>query len=1403
MSNTKKAKPKRLLSLLLTLAMVLGMLPAMSVTASAAEMTYIKHVDIQMTAPRAGMTAEEYAATIGVDNKHELSYNNLVVDTLNCYRVDDSSFDHVGTDVPSFVEDGVYHCFVDIVMNDDTGYQFEHDDSEITVLVNGQTLDNYDYDRETGYVARFDNDGYTLTYALYFTATSITGSGTEDDPYIVTDYDKLRNLMQSAPYYGPTCYIKLGADVSNNQNESGIQLLCTHGQCIDLDLNGHEISRTGVSTDQIFYVHNGAKLTIRDSAVGGGGKVTSNLASNENSVLFCSVGSEIIVEGGTFESNYGYAVFSLGYVTINGGTFIAHNCHTIYVTNTDSIGMFTMNGGHVSNTDKDRYSILINGSSYVNLCAMTADTKIHKTRGEVDDMQYYIPWSSEVTQGNLEYRTIEPDEETGLIKIEKDYYTAEGSGTAEDPYVVYDGDLLWRLFYSAPRDGTTRYIKLGADLEATHKTEIVHENNNINLDLNGHVFTRKYVYVERGSLTIGDSAGGGEFRGTLNAKGYGQLTINGGSYYCDSQILNGSGYSTVIINGGTFYGAYYHSYYPIMDFRGGNDSKMTVVINDGQFYNSAINQRDIAVVIGYDARYVDMTLADLLVEGRIVKRYDVEATGILSDIPESSTLEVYGENFRDDNDDILTASKDHNGWIKITKNTPISSVDITGVTAPKVGETVDFSATVNTNGTVKAGVTWVDMESKRELSAGETFREGHSYMVVVTLTAKDRYAFNTTNDTLNILINGKKGFLWYASGKKVQCCYCFDAAFPKPVITTQPAYNITIGEGEGFTLSVKADYATGYEWHYVNQNGTDYVLEKQILYYKPGTEKTNTLVMNYYDYNRLGYLYCRVYGPGGYTDTNEAHINVLPVEYDLWVGGEQVTSENKKYLAYNNDGWATYLPYENELRLWDGLKINYTAGERVDFSDGGCLENNYSGILYYTPAGATARELKVTVQGDVTVSGNIGIRALTSPNAIGTGSIRVIGWNNSKDEDTLTINCSSPFLNADVTIEDCTVNVNGSLTDINTAVYNADLNISSGEIPLKLTDLYKTVSVFGNSTMTLKGGTRAVQLKSGFYDTNPSNVNQILCPAGSNVYVGTSADGSGAALWTGKTVPVWIDYKYVRIEASNPLEPFAICSMKMATPTAGKTLSSPTLLANTNFAQHIDKNSITCTLYLKSNLSAPLDVSTYTLKAGTSYRLYVDVDAENGYCFSEGVYTRFNITGMSTEYPTDVENTGSHLRFYVDFTIASEATGVTVSGTATSFNSDTDEVIIQLTESGAAEASYEAVVKGNTASYSIADVPAGTYTMKVMKQNHVTREYTVTVGSSNVVQDVKICLLGDVTGDGKVNTKDWARLKAHVNETSNLTGYELACGDVNGDSKVNIKDWARLKAHVNESNPLW
>lgn len=158
-----------------------------------------------------------------------------------------------------------------------------------------------------------------------------------------------------------------------------------------------------------------------------------------------------------------------------------------------------------------------------------------------------------------------------------------------------------------------------------------------------------------------------------------------------------------------------------------------------------------------------------------------------------------------------------------------------------------------------------------------------------------------------------------------------------------------------------------------------------------------------------------------------------------------------------------------------------------------------------------------------------------------------------------------------------------------------------------------------------------------------------------------------------------------------------------------------------------------------------------------------------------------------------------------------ETVGYGVSGNVESFNSGTDEVTIQLIEDGASEAAYEVQVTGGTqsgnkftASYSFSDVPSGTYTMKVIKNNHVTREYTITVGAEAVAQDVEIWLKGDVTGDGKVDMKDWSRIRNHITETNLLTDdYAIACADVINDGKIDMKDWSRVRGHVNESNPLW
>lgn len=157
-----------------------------------------------------------------------------------------------------------------------------------------------------------------------------------------------------------------------------------------------------------------------------------------------------------------------------------------------------------------------------------------------------------------------------------------------------------------------------------------------------------------------------------------------------------------------------------------------------------------------------------------------------------------------------------------------------------------------------------------------------------------------------------------------------------------------------------------------------------------------------------------------------------------------------------------------------------------------------------------------------------------------------------------------------------------------------------------------------------------------------------------------------------------------------------------------------------------------------------------------------------------------------------------------------EIVGYGVSGNVESFHSGTDEVTIQLIEQGQSEPAYETIVSGGTqsgnkftASYSFSDVPSGTYTMKAIKSKHVTREYTITVGAEAVTQDVKIHLIGDITGDGKITNSDVNKANLHSKGRSILTGYELHCADANGDGNITNSDVNRINLHSKSKATLW
>lgn len=218
---------------------------------------------------------------------------------------------------------------------------------------------------------------------------------------------------------------------------------------------------------------------------------------------------------------------------------------------------------------------------------------------------------------------------------------------------------------------------------------------------------------------------------------------------------------------------------------------------------------------------------------------------------------------------------------------------------------------------------------------------------------------------------------------------------------------------------------------------------------------------------------------------------------------------------------------------------------------------------------------------------------------------------------------------------------------------------------------------------------------------------------------------------------------------------------------------------------------------------------------GKSYildlRIGFEGGEEMGYVYPKN-WKDFKVNGKSVNAWMEYEdNTDGHVwQVYESYKVTDPNARGSVSGTVKSFNSAADKVTIQLIQQGHSEPAYETTVSGGTkegnqytASYTISGIASGTYTMRVMKNNHVTREYTITVGGEAVTQNVKIHLKGDINGDGKVTIGDVNRANLHAKGKSKLTLYEFACADINGDGKITISDVNRANLHVKGKSLLW
>jgi len=148
----------------------------------------------------------------------------------------------------------------------------------------------------------------------------------------------------------------------------------------------------------------------------------------------------------------------------------------------------------------------------------------------------------------------------------------------------------------------------------------------------------------------------------------------------------------------------------------------------------------------------------------------------------------------------------------------------------------------------------------------------------------------------------------------------------------------------------------------------------------------------------------------------------------------------------------------------------------------------------------------------------------------------------------------------------------------------------------------------------------------------------------------------------------------------------------------------------------------------------------------------------------------------------------------------SAASGSTVSGTVTSYLDETGVVVVQLLQGDVEK--YYANIFGNTVGYSIEGVADGSYTMRVSKNNHVSRDYDIIV-SGDTVMDAKICPVGDVNMSGTVTTMDVTMTNSHVQKKSTLEGYQLKLADANKSNTVTTMDVTMINSHVQKKSSLW
>ena len=188
-----------------------------------------------------------------------------------------------------------------------------------------------------------------------------------------------------------------------------------------------------------------------------------------------------------------------------------------------------------------------------------------------------------------------------------------------------------------------------------------------------------------------------------------------------------------------------------------------------------------------------------------------------------------------------------------------------------------------------------------------------------------------------------------------------------------------------------------------------------------------------------------------------------------------------------------------------------------------------------------------------------------------------------------------------------------------------------------------------------------------------------------------------------------------------------------------------------------------------------------------------------------GTENRCQITGGAvvingTAYPAS--DSYFNTLTLTNITVPVKAKGVEVRGTVKSYGDAGENVTVTLTKQGETGTAFTDTLTGASGSapysqsYAFSAVPAGDYTLKVEKKGHAPFTKEITVGDSNVTENVTVYLIGDVNRDGKIDADDVTALLRHVSGIEMLSSSAVALGNVNGDSNIDADDVTKLLRYV-------